>query len=564
MKTSNFTDAIGNYIWNLKYRHKSFNGENIDLRIEDTWDRIARTVSSIEIKKTYWHHQFYNALEDFKLIPAGRIISGAGTGRNTTLINTFLMGKIEDNLEDIFKSLTESAQTMRQGGGIGCDFSSIRPRGAEIKGVGKPSAGPLPFMDMWNQMCLAITEGGVNRGAMMATLNCDHPDIEEFIDAKKVNERLNKFNISVLITDEFMQAVQTNSQWHLKFNNIEFKAISAVYLWEKIMQATYHHSEPGVLFVDKMNKKNKLAYCENILGTNSCGEQPLPYYGSAPLASINLTKMIENPFTPDAKLNTALFIDLITIGVRFLDNTLTLSNYPLKKQKSESESKRRIGLGITGLADALAMCEIKYGSPEALNTVENWISVLQEASYAASAELAKKKGSFPLYDPTMFNENLQELGIPEKIIRKVKKMGIRNGTLNTIAPTGTSSLLAGNVSSGIEPIFKLSSRRKILIAPDHHEVVEIDDYAYKLYKKLKPEGKLPDYFITANELSPQEHLSMQSAAQKHIDASISKTINCPTETTYEDFKKIYADAYHLNCKGCTTYRMNDSRGSILM
>lgn len=532
--------------------------------IEDTWNRIATSLSSVETDKKYWHRQFYNALEDFKLIPAGRIIAGAGTNRNVTLINTFLMGKIQDDLHEIFKSLSESGQTMRQGGGIGCDFSSVRPRGIEIKGVGKSAAGPLPFMDMWNQMCQTITEGGVNRGAMMAMLRCDHPDIEEFIESKKKNNRLNRFNISVLVTDEFMQAVATKSKWSLKFNQTTFKTVDASSLWDKIMETTYEYAEPGVLFIDKINSKNKLSYCETIEGTNSCGEQPLPHYGSAPLASINLTKLIENPFTSAARLNVDLFIELISVGIRFLDNTVTISNYPLAAQKAEAQQKRRIGLGITGLADALAMCGIKYGSEESLGVVERWLSIFQEASYFASAELAESRGSFPFYKQNHFIESLHKLRLSNNIINIVEKMGMRNGTLNTIAPTGTSSLLAGNVSSGLEPIFKLSSRRRILTSVNHHDEVEIDDYAYKLYKTKRLEEKLPDFFITADKLNPDQHLSMQAVAQKYIDASISKTINCPTEISYEDFRNIYLKAYDLGCKGCTTYRANSSLGYVMV
>ncbi len=555
---------ISTIVWDMKYRLKSFDGKYVDKSIEDTWHRVASALASKEKDKQYWTDTFYSALTDFKLIPAGRISRGAGTSHNVTMINTFVMGMVPDNLTGILKNFSESALTLRQGGGIGCNFSQVRPKGAQIRGVESSTSGVIPFMEMWDQMCDAIMRGGVNRGAMMAMLQCDHPDIEEFIDAKRRAGRLSKFNLSVLITDAFMKAVEENKIWKLNFKGKVYKTLPAKELWDKIMKVTYEYSEPGVIFIDRINKENKLHYCEEIIGTNSCGEQPLPEYGSCPLGSINLVRLINNPFTPEAYLDTKKLEELTIIGVRLLDNTLDHSKYPLKKQALEAQKKRRIGLGITGLADALIMCNIRYGSSESAEMLDKWLKIFQRASYIGSIELAKEKEAFPLYEEKQYLASPAIHKLDDDVQLLLKKYGIRNALLNSIPPTGTTSLYAGNISSGIEPVYSFEVNRKILLPDGSHRELEINDYAFELYKKLKTNTtSLPKYFVTTEELSPDEHVMMQSTAQKYIDASISKTINCPEDMSFTSFENVYFKAYKLGCKGCTTYRPSDVRSHVL-
>ncbi|NTW32245.1 MAG: adenosylcobalamin-dependent ribonucleoside-diphosphate reductase [Bacteroidetes bacterium] len=563
MKKNLINSDISSFIWDLKYRLKTFSGEPLEQSVEETWDRIAGAVSIREKDHTYWKNIFYNSFTDFKLIPGGRISVGAGTDKDLTLINTFVMGVIPDNLIGIFENLKESALTMSLGGGIGCDFSTIRPDTSEIKGVNSPSCGPLPFMDVWDQMCETITSGGVRRGAMMAMLRCDHPDIQQFITAKQQSNKLSRFNLSVLITDKFIEAINSDLDWDLVFDNKIFRTVRARELWEELMHMSYEHAEPGVLFIDVMNRCNNLQYCETILGTNSCGEQLLPPYGSCPLASINLTQLIVTPFQKSAKLNIDEFESLIYIGIRMLDNVLDISKYPLEAQKTEALKKRRVGLGITGLADALAMCNVRYGSKEALSLTEEWMKTFQRCSYLASTDLAKERGAFPCYDDR-FLEGPQAFMLGQDIRNSIAANKLRNGALNSIPPAGTTSLYAHNISSGIEPIFSLAAKRKIKLNNNDIKVIEVNDYAFELYKiNGNTIGITPDFFITSNELSVSEHVQMQSMAQKYIDSSISKTINCPKDINFMDFKDVFLNAYNSGCKGCTVYRPNEIRTHVL-
>ncbi len=553
---------ISSFIWDLKYRLKSFSGNPLENSIEDTWWRVARTIASVEKDKKYWQQEYYNAFTDFKLIPAGRVLAGAGTKRNVTLVNTFVMGRIPDNLEGIFHSLKESALTLRQGGGIGCDFSTMRPANSEIRGVESSSSGPIPFMDVWNEMCDAIISGGVRRGAMIAMLRCDHPDIEKFIIVKQKPGRLCKFNLSVLVTDKFMKAVKMDDKWDLVFNERIYKTISAKSLWDKIMMTSYQYSEPGVIFIDVINRLNNLHYCEYIIGTNSCGEQVLPPYGSCPLACINLSRLVDNPFQRNAKINLKYLTSLTSLGIRMLDNILDITKYPLSVQKQEAQSKRRVGLGITGLADALVMCGMHYGSDKALRWTEELMSIFQEISYSSSAELSKQRGCFPLYDKK-FLEGKQAQNLSLNTRKKIRKYKIRNAVLNSIPPTGTTSLYAGNISSGIEPIYSLTVTRKILLPDGTNKEIKLDDFAFELFKIKEHTRKAPDHFITSAHLTTTEHLKMQSIVQKYVDSSISKTINCPKDISFEAFKNVYFQAYKSGCKGCTTFRSNDVRGYVM-
>jgi len=390
--------SISQQIWDMKYRFKTAEGEPVDKTIEDTWRRVAQSLASVEKDPALWGERFYEAMQDFKVLPAGRIISGAGTDRRVTLFNCFVMGDIPDDMDGIFEHLKQAALTMQQGGGIGYDFSTIRPKGAPVKGVGADASGPLSFMDVWDAMCRTIMSAGSRRGAMMATLRCDHPDIEAFIDAKREPGRLRMFNLSVLVTDAFMQAVKDNADWELVFDGTVYKSLPARQLWDKIMRATYAYAEPGVIFIDRINKRNNLHYCETISATNPCGEQPLPPYGACLLGSINLARLVKNPFEADAALDLDALEELTRTAVRMMDNTIDVSNFPLEAQAQEARSKRRIGLGVTGLGDALIMVGARYGSARSVELIERWMKRLQRAAYLASVDLAKEKGAFPLFD----------------------------------------------------------------------------------------------------------------------------------------------------------------------
>lgn len=554
-----FANPMAMQMWDMKYRLKEQDGTPIDLTVQDTWRRIAKDLARVEVHPDHWEPIFYRALENFSFIPAGRINAGAGTDRNVTLFNCFVMGTIPDSLSGIMDALKEAAMTMQAGGGIGYDFSTLRPAGAPVKGVAADASGPLTFMDVWDAMCRTIMSAGVRRGAMMATMRVDHPDIEKFIEAKRDPMRLRMFNVSVLVTDEFMKAVKDGAQFPLRFNGKAYKTVSARALWDKITLATYHYAEPGVIFIDRINQDNNLSYCETIAATNPCGEQPLPPYGACLLGSINLAAMMTDNFEIDRyKLQNT-----IRVAVRMMDNVIDASRFPLPEQEKEAKDKRRIGLGVTGLADALALGGIVYGSDDAVAWVDEIMQIVAIDAYQASIDLASEKGSFTLLDVDAFlaSGNMQKM--PEHIREGVRQHGIRNALLTSIAPTGTISLYAGNVSSGIEPIFALEYERKVM-QKDGSKVTEtVRDYAVEKWRREFPGDPLPDSFVTAQTLAPIDHVKMQAAAQKWVDSSISKTINCPEDISFDAFKDVYTAAWEMGCKGCTTYRPNDVTGSVL-
>ena len=399
---------------------------------------------------------------------------------------------------------------------------------------------------------------------MMATLRCDHPDIEAFIDAKRDPARLRNFNLSVLVTDAFLEAVKADGPWDLVFGGSIYRTLPARALWDRIMRATYDYAEPGVIFIDRINARNNLAYCEEIRATNPCGEQPLPPYGACLLGSINLAALVERPFAAGAGIDLARLEERVRVAVRFLDNVIDISNYPLPAQRREALAKRRLGLGVTGLADALILLGVRYGTPEAAALAGRWMAAIQAAAYQASAELAAEKGAFPLYDADALLARPNLAALPAAVRAAIRRHGLRNGCLTSVAPTGTISLLAGNVSSGVEPVFDYRYRRRVL-EPDgtaREEIVE--DYAHALLRRTSgPDAALTEAFVRAGELAPREHLAMQAALQPHVDSSISKTINCPADITFEAFKDVYLEAYTLGLKGCTTYRPNAVTGAVL-
>lgn len=558
-----FAAPIAEQIWDMKYRFKEADGTPIDVTVEDSWRRIARDLAKVEDDPSDWEDRFYAALEDFRFLPAGRITAGAGTARSVTLFNCFVMGTIPDSMGGIFEMLKEAALTMQQGGGIGYDFSTIRPKGAGVKGVAADASGPLSFMDVWDAMCRTIMSAGSRRGAMMATMRCDHPDIEDFITAKSDAARLRMFNVSVLVTDPFMEAVKADGSWDLQFDGTVYKTVQARDLWNAIMRATYDYAEPGVIFIDRINAANNLNYCETIAATNPCGEQPLPPYGACLLGSINLARLVADPFGEAAALDEDQLVELVGTAVRMMDNVVDASRFPLEAQAREAAAKRRIGLGVTGLADALLMVGLRYGSDEAARQTERWLHAIARAAYLGSVQLAREKGAFPLFDAEGYLASGTMQAMDADVRAEIAEHGIRNALLTSIAPTGTISLYAGNVSSGIEPVFAYAYTRKVLQKDGSRTEEEVVDYAVQMWRDLKGDAPLPDHFVNAQTLAPIDHVRMQAAAQKWVDSSISKTINCPEDIGFDDFKDVYMAAWDQGCKGCTTYRPNAVTGSVL-
>ncbi len=580
-----FTTDIARHIWETKYRYRE-GDEIIDETIEDTWWRVAKALASVEEDREGWGRRFYEALEGFKFLPGGRIQAGAGTRLQVTLFNCFVMGIIEDSMESIFDNLKEGAITMQQGGGVGYDFSTLRPRGTRARGVGAIASGPVSFMDIWDAMCATILSTGARRGAMMGTLRCDHPDIEEFIHAKETPGRLSRFNLSVLVTDAFMEAIDRDEDWPLVFpaESIDgrgeivyrrwpgkegevpclvLRRMRARDLWEQIMRATYDHAEPGVLFIDRINQLNNLYYREYITATNPCGEVPLPPYGSCDLGSVNLTQFVRAPFSEKAHLDMAGIEATVEVGVRMLDNVIDVSHYPLDKQRAYEQGARRIGLGITGLADTLIMLGHTYGSEASLKLAREVMERICEAAYRTSIALAKEKGTFPFLDREAYLRGRFVSGLSGDIRAGIARDGMRNSHLLAIAPTGTISLLANNVSSSLEPVFDFRYERRVLNEDGSASTFILEDYAYRLWRELKGDASLPPTFVRAQDLPPEVHLAMQAALQPCVDNSISKTINIPEDYPFEDFKDVYRIAYEKGLKGCTTFRPNPITGEVL-
>ncbi len=556
---------ISQQIWDMKYRLKGADGAAIDKSIEDTWRRVAGALAAAEDNPAKWEGPFYEALEDFRFLPAGRVLAGAGTERRrVTLFNCFVMGAIPDDMGGIFESLKEAALTMQQGGGIGYDFSTLRPKGAPVKSVGADASGPLSFMDVWDAMCRTIMSAGYRRGAMMATLRCDHPEIEAFSAAKRVAGRLRMFNLSVLVTDAFMQAVKDDASWDLVFEGTTYRTLRARELWEQIMRATYGFAEPGVIFIDRINRLNNLYYAETICSTNPCGEQPLPPYGACLLGSMNLTRFVTDAFEDNAALDTEALEKTARMAVRMLDNAIGVSQFPLPQQAEEAQAKRRIGLGVTGLADALIMCGVRYGTERAVETAGRWMRTIERAAYLASAELAGEKSAFPLFDKEKYLAGESIRRLDGDVRRAIGEHGIRNALLTSIAPTGTISIFADNVSSGLEPVFSFTYTRNVLMPDGTRREEEVTDYAFRLFRRLKgPHSPLPDAFVDSRSLTPADHVRMQAAVQAHVDSAVSKTVNCAEDIPFEAFKDIYLQAYEAGCKGITTYRPNAVTGAVL-
>jgi ribonucleoside-diphosphate reductase alpha chain len=630
-------------IWDKKYRLKTKQGEPVDATVDDTWSRVARALADVEVTpelKEKWHARFLWALRH-GAIPAGRITSNAGAREHkpaTSTINCTVSGTITDSMDDILEKVHQAGLTLKAGCGIGYEFSTLRPRNAYVSGAGAYTSGPLSFMDIYDKMCFTVSSAGGRRGAQMGTFDVSHPDVKEFIRAKREDGRLRQFNLSLLITDGFMQAVETDADWPLVFpvhvkekdevdladpnkvvwrewptheNYIEradgliackiYGHIRARHLWDMIMVSTYDYAEPGFILIDRVNEMNNNWWCEHIRATNPCGEQPLPPYGSCLLGSVNLTRFVRDPFGPKAHFDMDEYKEVVRVFTRMLDNVVEVNGLPLEQQRREILSKRRHGMGFLGLGSTLAMLKLRYGSPEAVAFAEEVSREMALAGWEVALELAEEKGPAPILvqDFTVTGDMLRKrpemaadgwkigdtipgrvlharysrymqrvAAVAPELVDKLAATGARFTHHTSIAPTGTISLsLANNASNGIEPSFAHSySRNVIRPGKKTKEKVEVLSYELLAYRALinaeakpgsdEPNEKLPDYFASADDISPMQHVDMQAAAQKWVDSSISKTANVPTDYPYEDFKDIYHYAYKKGLKGCTTFRFN--------
>jgi len=514
--------------------------------------RFAHTLAD----STDHFRPLYEILLNMRFMGGGRTQAAIGAPRNVTAFNCFVSGTIEDSMDDIMEKAAEAAQTMRLGGGIGYGFSNLRPRGDRIVSLGSKSSGPISFMDIYNSVCKTISSAGHRRGAQMGVLRVDHPDIEEFVRAKQNETELRQFNLSIGVTDEFMQAVENKAEFDLEFDGQIYESVNAEYLYEEIMRSTWDWAEPGFLLIDTINKWNNLHYCETIEATNPCGEQPLPPYGACLLGSYNLVKYIESTESEGKQVYSFNLEQLkqdIPVIVRAMDNIIDNTTYPLEAQEIEAKNKRRMGLGVTGVANAGEILGMPYASPEFLKWFEEVMEVIRDETYGASVELAKEKGAFPLWDSVEYSKGLFIKSLPQSLQRKIKKYGIRNSHLLSVAPTGTISLCSDNVSGGIEPVFAHTTNRTIQRFDGPINVI-VEDYAYRVYGV---KGK------TVEDCTSDDHLNMLALTQKYVDSAVSKTINVSPDISWEDFKGIYMKAWKMGCKGCTTFNASGKRFGIL-
>ncbi|HVY07719.1 MAG TPA: adenosylcobalamin-dependent ribonucleoside-diphosphate reductase [Burkholderiales bacterium] len=556
--------------------------------IADVRRRVAKALAAVEAEPAKWEPLFFEALEN-GFIPGGRINSAAGTNLSATLINCFVqpvgdsVSEIVDGKPGIYVALMEAAETMRRGGGVGYDFSAIRPRGAHVRGTQSSASGPVSYMRVFDRSCETVESAGARRGAQMGILRCDHPDIEEFIHGKDEGD-LRNFNISVAVTDAFMRSVEADADWDLvhkvapgkDLNGVParqaadgrwiYRTIPARSLWKQVMDSTYDHAEPGVIFIDRVNADDNLSYCENVEATNPCGEQPLPAYGCCCLGSINLTPFVSKPFTGEAQFDFEAFAKVVKVSVRMLDNVLDVTVWPLPQQAEEAKNKRRVGLGFTGLGDALVMLGLRYDTEQAREMGGKIAEAMRDEAYAASVDLAREKGAFPLLDVQKYLAAPRFASrLPEGLKSDIRTHGLRNSHLLSIAPTGTISLaFADNAANGIEPPYSWTYQRKKREADGSHKVYDVEDHAWRLYKHAGGDvTRLPPPFVTALEISALDHMKMVAAIAPFVDSAISKTVNVPADYPFEDFRDLYTQAWKAGLKGITTYRPNSVLGSVL-
>jgi ribonucleoside-diphosphate reductase alpha chain len=555
------------HVWETRYRHVA------ERDIDATWHRVARAVAAVETNPALWTERFLSVLRGFRFLPGGRILAGAGTDRQVTLANCFVMGPIDDSLSGIFDALKEGALTLQQGGGIGYDFSTLRPRGCLARTTGAIASGPVSFMHVWDAMCATVLSGSARGGSMMATLRCDHPDIEAFIDAKRAPDALRHFNLSVQITEQFMQAVMDDAPWPLVFpddregtlerfwNNGRgpvpcriHRIVRARDLWKRVCSSAYDCAEPGVLFIDRINGENNLAYCEQLTATNPCAEEPLPPYGACVLGSLNLTAFVASAFSKDAHFDEAGLHDTARGAVRFLDDVLELSKFPLERQRELAHRSRRVGLGITGLADALAMLGLRYDSEDGRAAAARVMCAIRDAAYEASTELDAERGAFPLFVAEEYLKRPFIKPLPKQIRDAIARHGIRNSHLLAIAPAGSISMLANGISSGSEPIAGIETLYRVAGPAGTHRDFQITDFAYAAWRRQAgPHAEKPSYLMDSAIIAPRDHLLMQAALAPYVDGAISKTVSLPRSFPKSGVEELFGTAHLLGLKGCTVF-----------
>lgn len=576
MEATPFRSRVAQDVWASRYRAVDRAGVP-EPTIEATWQRIARGLASVEADDAAgWQARFEAALRGFRFLPGGRVQAGAGTQGAGTLFSCFVLPSPVDSLDGILASLREAAVTLHAGGGIGCDFSSLRPCGDAADDRAALASGPVSFMRLWDTLCATLLETSPRRGAMMATLACDHPDIEQFVDAKRTAGALSHFNLSVLVTDAFMDAVAANAPWPLTFPSVRSlppgaptaprvrREVNARALWSRIVDAAHACAEPGVLFVDRVNAGNNLHYCEDIHATNPCGEIPLPAHGACDLGSLNLTQFVREPFGASASIDWDGLSEIVPVAVRMLDNVYDLSTFPLDAQRACARRSRRLGLGITGLADALVMLGLRYGEPASIEVAAEIMMTITHAAYRASIALARERGAFPAFERAPYLDAPFVRALPADIRDGIARDGIRNSHLTAIAPTGSISLLANLVSSGLEPIVAPTYTRRVRRADGTIAPVAVVDYAVSVYRERMGEARLPPALVRALEVPPETQLAMQAALQVHVDSSISKTVSVPRDIDPARFERLFHLAYALDLKGFTTWRPNTVTGSVLV
>lgn len=586
MHKSALKTPLSEHVWRSRYRW-SEGGHMQEPSIEATWDRVALAVSGAEAHHhNDWRERFRAILADFRFVPGGRILASAGTSRRATLFNCFVMGPMDDSVQGIFNALREAMVTLQAGGGVGLDFSTLRPAGAPAAASGSVASGPVSFMALWEAACTVLESGNLRRGAMMATLRCDHPDIESFIDAKLAGAALPHFNLSVLLSDDFMRAVDEDGPWPLVFPLGErpipasaevcerewsattspqlclvYRRIPARVLWDKLLAAEHACAEPGVLFIDRINRANNLWYCERLCATNPCGEVPLPPFGACNLGSINLSRFVQHPFTKHPKFDFGSLAAVASVATRFLDNVHDISLFPLKAQEKAASASRRIGLGITGLADLFALLGLRYGTPASVALTGEIMGLIRDTAYRTSIGLAQEKGAFPEFDKLKFGASPFVLDLSHGIQDAMAQHGIRNSHLLAVAPTGSVSLLANNTSSGMAPMLAFKATRRVRGADGQMIAFEVDAAACHDYRALMGQtAELPAYFVQATDVSAEDQLQVMATAQACVDNAISKTVYLPASASVQAHGAVLRRAWALGLKGCAVMREGSRPG----
>lgn len=552
-------------VWAQRYRAD----ERHETSLEATFARVASALAAPEgAEATHWNRRFQEVMAAQHFIPAGRILAGAGRDHDTTLANCFVMGTLEDSIDGIFNCLKESALTLQAGGGIGIDFSPLRPRGAPARRTGRTASGPVSFLHTWNQVSDTLLSTSPRGGAMMAVMDCAHPDVPAFIRAKQEPKALEHFNVSVLVTDAFMRALEDDADWTLAFNGRPHRTLPARELWNTLLENNRAGGEPGALFIDRINARNRLNYCETIRATNPCGELPLPPYGACLLGSLILPRFVRSPFTAKAAIDWAALEDAVQLAVRMLDNAVSVARFPLERQREVALHTRRIGIGVTGLADMMVMLNHAYDGVTGREIATEVMRRIRDAAYLASSELAKEKEPFPALDAAPYLRDGSGVPLPDEVAAAIRSHGIRNSHLTAIAPTGSISLLAGNVSSGIEPMFERSYRRRFRLPDATYREMTVENHAVREYRQLHgkghDKGELPPAFRVAHEVSPEAQVDLVAALQPYVDSGISKTIGLPADAPLSVYDSLYRRAWREGLKGMTTFPQAAARGAVLL